>query len=359
MKTRLAVLFSALALLSSVSRAAAHGGEGLTGETAWSTWNLTFEISGLIALTLAIYLRGAIRRRTSAAPLQPLRHLLFGTGVLTLFLALQSPVDAMGERLFLAHQIQHLLLRMVGPMLIVLSYPEAILIVGLPRRVRKQVLAPLLANRGLSTVFSTLTRPWAAFWLFVLSLYVWQIPPIHNAALLNPVIHYVMHITMLVAGFLFFAMIFSRRDTKAGQGHGLRVFLLFATVVSNILLGALTTLKDVALYTAYDIEGRLFGIAPLIDETGGGYVIWVPASMMIIIAIIVTFQGWNAAEERRFARRYEWTGSNTAALEFPETAAELRLKVAGVNPRMGRSLALGCFALFGVVMATAITVLQL
>ena len=359
MKTRFAVAFSALVPLLSASQAAAHGGGGLSGETAWSAWNLTPEVSGLIALILAIYLRGAIRRRTSATPRQGLRHLLFGTGILTLFLALQSPVDAMGERLFVAHQIQHLLLRMVGPMLIVLAYPEAVLIAGLPQRVRKRVIAPLLASRRLSALFSTLTRPWPAFWLFVLSLYVWQIPPIHNAALLNPAIHYAMHITMLVAGFIFFAMIFSRRDTKAGQGHGLRVFLLFATIVSNILLGALTTLKNVVLYTAYDIEGRLFGIAPLIDETGGGYVIWVPASMMIIIAIIATFHGWNAAEERRFARRYEWTGSNTAALDFPETAMELRMKVSVPNRRIGQNLALGCFALFGIVLATAVTISQL
>ena len=358
-KVGLVASYSALALLMSAPRTMAHGGEGLTEQTVWSAWNFTPEVSGLTALTLVIYLRGAVRRRTSSGPQRPLRHLMFIAGILSLFLALQSPVDAMAEPMFLAHQIQHILLRMVGPMLIVLSYPEAVLIAGLPRQVRKRLIAPVLTNRRLSTVFSTLTRPWAAFWLFVLSLYVWQIPSVHNAALTNSAIHYAMHITMLIAGFLFFAMIFSRRDTKASHGHGLRIFLLFATIVSNILLGALTTLKEVVLYTAYDIEGRLFGILPLVDETGGGYIIWVPSSMMIIIAIIATFRGWNAAEERRFARRYEWTGSNSAALEFPETAAELRIKVAGPNRRMGQSLALGSLALFSIVLATAITVLQL
>lgn len=148
MKTRFAVAFSALVPLLSASQAAAHGGGGLTDDTAWSAWNLTPEVSGLVALTLAIYLRGAIRRRPGATPRQGWRHLLFGTGILTLFLALQSPVDAMGERLFVAHQIQHLLLRMVGPMLIVLAYPEAVLIAGLPRQVRKRVIAPLLASRA-------------------------------------------------------------------------------------------------------------------------------------------------------------------------------------------------------------------
>ncbi len=345
-----------LAAVLTASAALAHGGETLVGTSPLSSWSFTPEISGLLALAALAYLLGMRRRRGSPGALQTLRHVFFFVGLLSLFLALQSPLDPMAERLFLAHQVQHFLLRMVGPMLLVLARPEGVIIAGLPRPVRRRVLAPLASNSGLSALFTTLTRPWPAFSIFILSLYIWQIPPVHNAALLNPLLHYFMHVTMMLAGFVFFAMIFGRRDAPAGQGHGLRVFLLFATIVSNILLGALTTLKEVVLYTAYDIEGRLFGLDPLIDETSGGYVIWVPSSMMIIIAIILSLHGWNAAEERRIARRYEWTGSNTAALEFPETAEELRMKVGAANRRMGQTLALGSATLTGIVLATAITI---
>lgn len=346
-------------LFLSPQKVLAHGGEALTSATAWTAWNLTPEISGLVALSLAVYLRGAYRRRTASTGKRVIRHALFLAGLLTIFLSLQSPIDPMGERLFVAHQIQHLMLRMVGPMLIALSYPEGVLIAGLPRLARRRIVAPLMANRGLAWVFSALTKPWAAFTIFLLSLYFWQVPPVHNTALLDPVVHYAMHITMLIAGLLFFTMIFSRRATASNRGHGVRLFLLFATIVSNILLGALTTLKEIAVYTAYDIEGRLFGLTPLTDEASGGYVIWVPSNMMILVAIVLTIHGWNAAEERRFARRYEWTGSNTAALEFPETAAELRLKVAGPNRRMAQSLALGSLTIFVIVMVTATTVVTI
>ncbi|HDZ74511.1 MAG TPA: hypothetical protein ENH55_17445 [Aurantimonas coralicida] len=54
-----------------------------------------------------------------------------------------------------------------------------------------------------------------SFVLFVLSLYVWQIPPVHNAALLNSLIHWAMHLTMLATGLLFFAMVFGRRDVPS------------------------------------------------------------------------------------------------------------------------------------------------
>lgn len=354
---------SACALLAlAASPAQAHGTAVIDSHTALSTWNITPGISGLLVLSALVYLRGALRRRPGGkAPtgLVILRHLLFAGGLLALFAALQSPLDPIAERLFFAHQAQHLLLRMVAPMLLILSRPAPALIAGLPRRLRARILAPLLGNRRIGRAFTWLTRPWPAFWLFILSLYVWQVPPIHAAALTNPALHVSMHVSMMLAGFLFFAMIFDLRDSPAGAPFGKRVLLLFAVVVSNILLGALTTLKTVVLYDVYDIEGRLFAMTGLADETAGGFIIWVPSSMMIIIAIILTMHGWNRIETQRFARRYEWTGSNTAALEFPETAAELRLKVHAANRAAGQGLALGACALFVIVMTTAVTVASL
>ena len=82
-----------------------------------------------------------------------------------------------------------------------------------------------------------------------------------------------------------------------------------------------------------------------------------PSSFVIIAAIILVFNGWNAAEVRRWNARNDWTGSNAAALEFPETAHELRLKVADPNRRMGRTLALASAAMFATVMITAATII--
>jgi len=339
-----------------VTPALAHGGQELTDENLWQAWRLTPEVTGAILIALVIYLRGARRRDISARGPTLGRHLMFFAGLASLFLALQSPIDPMGERLFLTHQIQHLLLRMLGPMLIVLARPEGTLISGLPRVLRRRVLAPMLANGPLNAVFRTLMLPWVAFGSFVGTLYFWQIPAVHNLALRVEPIHYLMHMTMILAGFVFFAMIFDRRDGIAAAYHGKRVFLLFAAILSNIFLGALTTLKTVVLYTAYDAPGRLFGTLPLDDESGGGYVIWVPASMMCIIAIIIVMRVWNDAEERRILRRYEWSGSNTAALEFPQTAQELRLKVDTPNRRIAQSLGLGVMTLFVVVIATTISI---
>ena len=57
--------------------------------------------------------------------------------------------------------------------------------------------------------------------------------------------------------------------------------------------------------------------------------------------------------EEELASREE---ENAAALEFPETAEELRLKVAEPNRDMGRTLAIGALVMFFIVMTTVVTI---
>jgi len=160
---------------------------------------------------------------------------------------------------------------------------------------------------------------------------------------------------MVFAGIGYFAMLFDPRDPPEGARRGARLISAFAVIVSNIVLGSLITLKEISLYGT-DISASSVRLTSLADETIGGYTIWVPSSMILIAAIIFILNGWNAAEARRWNARYElMRGSNSAVLEFPETAAELHLKVAEPNRNMGRTLALASFAMFSIVMITIVT----
>lgn len=344
------------AALLTTTAALAHGGEGLSASDAWSAWSPTPEISGPILLILAIYVRGAVRRRSASQPVSAVRHALFAGGMLALFLSLQSPVDPMGERLFLAHQIQHLLLRMVGPMLVVLSRPHGVLIAGMPEALRRSLVAPLMANGAISGLYRRLTGPVAAFLLFVLSLYVWQIPAIHNGALLDPAIHWAMHLTMLASGFLFFAMIFDRRDLPSAPTHFLRIVLLFAAIVANILLGAITVFKTTVLYTAYDIKGRLFGVAALTDETAGGFILWVPASMMLIAAIVIVIFDWNLTEKKRLYRRQAMSIPNYRVAHVSGPGGGKIHRSGGSNRRLGLLLGVAALTMFCLILGTGVFV---
>lgn len=309
-----------------------------------------------IAGFIWLYVRGAGHPRLVGEHAGPLRHGLFAAGAVLLALAFEGPLASAGARLFAAHQIQHLLIRLLGPMLIILAHPWPVLRAGLPRRVRRRL--GRFRGRPTSKVAArVLTRLDVSFVLLIAVLYLWQVPALHNAAVAMPPLALLAHLSMALAGLNFFAVVLDRRDAPEGATQSLRLLALVGVIVSNILLGSLTTMKEMVLYTAYDTAGRLWDFAPLADETTGGYTIWVPSSFVIIAAIILVLNGWNAAEVRRWNARHSWTGSNAAALEFPETAHELRLKVTEPNRRMGRTLALVSAAMFATVMITGATII--
>ena len=108
-----------------------------------------------------------------------------------------------------------------------------------------------------------------------------------------------MHVTMLIAGLIFWWRIFDLRPAPAGWRNGTRLTMLLFVMLSNIGLGAFTTLKSVLLYPAYDIVGRLFDISPLTDEMTGGFMIWMPSSMMSVLAVLIVIHRWGRTGNAR------------------------------------------------------------
>jgi putative membrane protein len=343
--------------LGSGSGVFAHGDGTLTEDTIWRSWSFSAEMVLLTALAIVVYVRGMTRIRSGSIGKRRYQAVFFFSGIAAIFLALQSPIDPMAERLFSIHQLQHLLLRMLGPMLLALSAPQGVLIAGLPRNWRRPLFQYIGTKRWVRRVLAVLMNPTFVWVSFIASLYIWQIPAFHNAALYNPVIHYIMHISMLVSGLLFWGLMFDHRDAANTVLHPVRVIMLIGAIVSNILLGALITLKEVVLYTAYDDAGqRLFNIMPLSDEGMGGYIIWVPSSMMCLIAILIIIHGWAKHEARHYARRHNWLSANSVALEFPETAEELWIKVDKVNVSTAFVLAAISVSMLVVSLGTALIV---
>jgi len=304
-----------------------------------------------VGLAAWLYMRGLAGSSRILGRITVWRQVQFFTGIACLLVATNVPLAPLGHSLFSLHQVEHLLLRLAGPLLFAVSQPWRILQAGLAREWRRHLNA--LGNRG---IVRFMAHPAMATALLVAALYVWQVPVLYGLAQRVPAIEMLAHLSMVLAGIWYFGMLFDPRDPPEGARRGARLISGFAVIVSNIFLGSLTTLKEVSLYASYQTAGTGL-LDPLSDETMGGYTIWVPSSMLMIAAIILVMNGWNAAEVRRWNSRYELVrGSNSAALEFPETAEELRLKVAKPNRDMGRTLAIGALVMFFIVMTTVVTI---
>lgn len=278
-----------------IALAYAHGGEH---SVDWAVWNVTPDILAGALLVAVLYTAGLRRQRGKERAASRWRRWAFFTGLGAVFLALQSPLDALADRSFFMHQLQHLLLQTLGPMLLMLAAPQAVLAAGVPATLRRSVLAPVMASRVVRQIFGFLTHPWIAALLFAASLYVWHWSPYHDLAVLDDAVHYLMHFSMLAAGLLFFSVVFDPRPAPLGALYGTRINILWATMTANVLLGAALSLKDGALYSAYDQIGRLWEMEALVDEQLGGLIMWIPGSALCVPAFFALLRMWNIQEAR-------------------------------------------------------------
>lgn len=271
---------------------------------ASAAWNIAPDILIGTLIVAALYAAGLWRQRGKDSAASRWKHASFFSGLAALFVALQSPLDALAGHLFFMHQVQHLLLQTVGPMLLMLAAPQGLLVAGMPETLRRHVLGPLLSSRAVRGVFGALARPWIAAFLLVASLYVWHWPPYHDLAVLDDTVHYLMHVTMLAAGLLFYWRVFDPRPAPLGAKYGTRWNVLLFTMTANMLLGAAIALKDTALYQAYDRLGRLWELSALADERIGGLIMWIPGSVLCVPAFLVVLRTWNLRESRLDERRH-------------------------------------------------------
>lgn len=290
--TRAGILLGVL--LPAAGAAWAHGPAVGAAGSWWLAWSLDPFLAAALGLTLFVYLRGLRRRRPERHAGRRVEAGFFLAGLAVLVIALQSPVDPLGERSFFMHQIQHLLLRSSAPLLLFLALPQATLAAGLGTAWRRR-LAALLQPRALHAAGAVLLHPVTVTVLFIAAEYVWQWPPYFEAALRDDGIHYLMHFTMLGAGLLFWWRVFD--DRPRGTPYGARVVMLWVATVANIGLGAYLTLKGYVLYPVYDELGRLWVSGP-VDELLGGIVVWIPGSNMALIGLLVVLRRWGRREER-------------------------------------------------------------
>ena len=290
----------------------AHGHSSLPSAHG-AAWNITPDILAGTLLVALLYAAGLRRHGGKALAGQRWRHWAFFSGLGIVFLALQSPLDGLAERSFFMHQLQHLLLQTLGPMLLLLASPQQVLAAGISGGARRSVLAPLMASTAIRGIFGLFTRPWAAALLLVASLYVWHWPPYHDLAVLNEGVHYLMHFSMLSAGLFFFAAVFDPRPAPFGGTYGTRVGILWAAMTANVLLGAALSLKTDPLYFAYDAGGRLWEMGALEDEQLGGLLMWIPGSALCVPAFFVLLRMWNSQEARAESRRVRGLPSRAGA----------------------------------------------
>ena len=244
-----------------------------------------------------VYLNGLSNWTRPSHPISRWQRVSFFSGLFVIFIALQSPLDNLSEHMLSFHQLQHFMLRMLAPLLILLGAPLTPMLRGLPPWMLRGVVRPLVRNDLARAAYDKLTNPVISTLIFMGTLYLWQIPGGFNLALRNEFVHALMHMTMMSSGFIFYWAVIDPAPRRSRVHYGLRVLYLGLIVLPNTILGAVITFSKSLVYTGYADVYRPFDMSLITDQQIGGLLLWVPGDMMSVLAAGIVMIMWYQREE--------------------------------------------------------------
>ena len=252
-----------------------------------NTWTFLPLPAALIVLSAAVYLRGRhLAVLTRPGQLPPWRAACFLAGLLALWIAIASPIDAFDDYLLAAHMVQHFLLMSIVPPLLVLGAPTVPLLRGLPRPIIG-ALRPVFAARPLHAIAYFLTTPIVAWLAMNISFLLWHIPAAFDRTLHSETVHAAEHLCFLLTSLLFWWVLLAPWPTRRRlSGWSFVPYLLFSDIV-NTILSATLSFSGRVLYPSYAAAPRITRLSALQDQAAAGAEMWFINSSIFLIPVAV------------------------------------------------------------------------
>jgi cytochrome c oxidase assembly factor CtaG len=241
---------------------------------AW-TWNsivLSLVIVSSVGYWLAFGRRG--------------RPLYFAGAIVVFLLALVSPLNALASGyVFSAHMVQHILLVLIVPALLLLSLPRSF-------SLRASLTHPTYRFAG-----------WVAG---VGAMWLWHAPSLCNAAATSRTVSAIQTISLLLMGSLFWWQVIAPREEQRLSPPAAIVYLFTACTACSVL-GIILTFSPVSICPVYQepvdrlgILGAIrgdWGLTSARDQEIGGLLMWVPMCAIYAAAILAQMARWHSPSQ--------------------------------------------------------------
>ena len=274
---------------------------------SWHGWSIEPPLA-YVAVAALLYWCPPARGRTYRRRPQPAwRTACFAGGLLTIVLALDSPLDGYADTLFWAHMTQHILLLTLAPPLILLGRPWPRMWQALPVRSRTQIGRGLARSRWAAPV-RALSHPIPAFVLFNGTIIAWHIPAAYNATLSSGAIHDLEHAMFFFTGLLFWARVIDPGPLRHQLPLVGRVAYVIGAMIVGWIIAITLVLVPEPIYSHYALlTHRPGGISAMTDQQFAAGIMWVPGSLSYGVAMILGFYRWLEPESASRSRQQALT----------------------------------------------------
>ncbi|THA62616.1 cytochrome c oxidase assembly protein [Streptomyces sp. A0958] len=261
-----------------------------------------FFLAGCV-LALLLYGYGVLRLRRRGDEWPVGRTVLFVVGVLTIALVMCTRLNDYGMVMFSVHMVQHMVISMLSPILLLLGAPVTLALRALPvaRRGSKgprELLLMLLHSRYMKVV----THPAFTIPLFIASLYALYFTPLFDYLMGSTTGHLAMMVHFLAVGLFFFWPIMGVDPGPHRPGYVMRMLELFAGMPFHAFFGIALMMASQPMVEVYKNPPASLGIDALSDQSAAGGIAWAFSEIPSVLVLVALVFQWYRSEQRTAKR---------------------------------------------------------
>ncbi|MET8555342.1 cytochrome c oxidase assembly protein [Streptomyces sp. NPDC004959] len=287
-----------------------HSGHGMMSDLPPFTLGRGLEPSPdvffLVAclLGLGLYGWGVVRLRRRGDSWSWGRTIPFVLGVLSIMLVMCTKLNDYGMVMFSVHMVQHMVISMLSPILILLGAPTTLALRALPvagrgRTGPREWLLWLLHSRYMRVI----THPVFTIPLFIASLYALYFTPLFDFLMESSAGHIAMMVHFLAVGVVFFWPIMGVDPGPHRPGYLMRMLELFAGMPFHAFFGIALMMASTTMVGTFEDPPASLGVDALSDQTAAGGIAWAFSEVPSVVVLLVLLVQWYRSEQRQARRK--------------------------------------------------------